>query len=118
MIYDKLTATAARLLLKYGQPVALSYTTGEVVNPATGAVTTPGSTVNINANGASTKFSKNEIDGEAIKRTDIKLILEQVATAPTTGWTATLNSVDYRVMSVMPVSPGGTDVIYICQLRV
>ena len=116
--YSNLTATAAKLLLKFGQSITLTFETGGTIDPATGIVTTPKTITSVTGNGAVSKFSRMEIDGTVVKSSDVKLILESVSTPPTPDWRATIQSVEYRVMNVSPISPSGIDVIYILQLRV
>lgn len=112
-----LSATASRLLTKYGEAVTLSYKTGGGVDPATGTVTTPQTTVTVGGFGYPSRYQKEEIDGAVIKADDVRLVLEKVAERPQSGWSALVDSKQYRVMDVRPVRRSATDVIYICQAR-
>ena len=116
-LYSGLTATAARLLLKYGQSVVLKYETGGTIDPATGVVTVPATQETVTGYGAATRYKNSEIDGTLIKSSDQRLILERVAVEPLVGWRAQVSGKEYKIMDVMPVSPADEDVIYICQLR-
>lgn len=116
--YSSTTATAAKLLLKFGQSITLTFETGGTIDPATGVVTTAKTVTTVTGNGAPIKFKNREVDGTVVKSSDVKLILESVSPPPTQDWRATIKGVEYRVMEVDPVSPGGIDVIYILQLRV
>ena len=115
--YSGLTATAAKLLLKYGQSVVLKHETGGTVNPATGVVTTSATVTTITGNGAASRYKNAEVDGTLIRSGDQRLILEKVSTVPQTGWKAQVSGKEYKVMGAVPISPGNEDVIYICQLR-
>ena len=115
--YGGLTTTAARLLLKYGQSVMLKYESGGTADPATGVVTVPATQETVNGYGVASRYKNAEVDGTLIKSSDQRLILEKVSTVPQVGWRAQVSGKEYKVMDVMPVSPGNEDVIYICQLR-
>ena len=115
--YGGLTKTAAKLLLKYGQSVILKFETGGTVDPATGVVTVPDTEVIVTGNGVASRYKNAEVDGTLIRSGDQRLILEKVSTVPQTGWRAQVSGKEYKIMDVMPVSPGNQDVIYICQLR-
>lgn len=109
-------ATAKRLLTKYGQAVTF---TNEQAGAAYSLGSFSGGTpTTITGVGAAVQYSKGEIDGETIKRTDVKLIFEGGQGAPEQGFKCAVNGVDYRVMSADPINPGGTVVIYEVQLRV
>ena len=116
-LYSGLTATAAKLLLKYGQSVVLKYETGGTIDPATGVVTVPATQETVSGYGVASRYKNAEVDGTLIKSSDQRLVLEKVSSAPQAGWKAQVSGKEYKVMDSMPVSPGGEDVIYICQLR-
>jgi len=97
--YASLQKTAFNLLKANGQAITFSYTSGEDIDPATGVVSDAGTSVNVTGYGAATKYKNMEIDGEA------------------KGWNVYVNSGNWRVMDVEEISPAGTNVIYICQLR-
>lgn len=115
--YTSLQNTAYNLLKANGQAITFSYTSGEDVDPATGVVSDAGSSVTVTGYGAATKYKNMEIDGEAINASDLRLICDNVATKPEQGWNVYVNSGNWRVMNVEEISPAGTNVIYICQLR-
>lgn len=114
--YSGLAAVATRLLDTYGQTVTFSRETGGSFDPVLG-VYSGQSTSTFTGSGAAFDFNRSEIDGEIIQRGDIRLMLEAVDTKPIIGDACTVNGVDYRVMSVMESSPGGTVTHYELQLR-
>ena len=116
-IYDNFAVTASKLLAKYGAPAVITSVTGGSFDPATGSIT--GSTTTfVNGNGFATSYKLAEIDGETVLTNDVKVIIEKTASAPTVGSTCDINSKIYRIMNVTPISPAGTDVIYILQCRI
>lgn len=115
--YAQIAVDAAAAIATAGQSVTLKYEADEVINKATGAITTPASDTSVVCNGVFLKYNSQEIDGENILIDDAKLIIETVATEPDIGWTATVNSVEYQVVGVSPLEPAGTNVIYTLQLR-
>ena len=116
-IYDNFAVTAKKLLAKYGAAAVVTNTTGGVSNPATGAIEGATTTV-LNGNGFATSYKNTDVDGSSILKSDVKVIIEKTASAPVKGSTCAINGKVYRVMEVMPISPAGTDVIYIMQCRV
>ena len=118
MNYSALQTTSERLLRENGQAITFSYTTGAVINPATGEVTDAGTTATVTGYGIATNYQNTEIDGESVLAGDLRLIANNVATEPEPDWTVSVNSKTWRVMNVQPVNPAGTNVIYICQLRI
>lgn len=116
--YSALQTTATRLLTDNGQSITLNYESAEVIDPATGVVTTPATNNSISGYGLATNYDITEIDGNAIEASDIRLLLSNISTRPETGWTATVDSKVHRVMDVRQIKPAGTNVIYILQLRV
>lgn len=114
---DGLTATALRLLTKYGEAVSLSKTVEGSYNTANGTVGA-GTTTTYTGYGAPTSYDKTEVDGEIIKATDIRLILNKTSTVPEQGDTCVLNGTTYRVLDVKHTRASGVDIVYILQLRV
>lgn len=116
--YTALQSTAETLLRDNGQSITFSYTSGAVIDPATGTVSDSGTTETVTGYGIATNFQKAEIDGETVLASDLRLIANNVATEPQPDWTVSVNSKTWRVMNVQPINPAGTNVIYICQLRI
>ena len=116
--YTALQSTATRLLQSNGQSVTFRYETGEVINPATGTVTTPASEETVPGFGVAINYKNAEIDGQTVLASDLKLLVSNLATAPEVNWKVTVNSKAWRVMQVMPINPAGTNVMYILQIRI
>jgi hypothetical protein len=115
--YQNLQSMAASMLQDNGQAITFSYTSGQVINPATGVVSAAGSTTNVAGYGVTLNFRAAEIDGQSVLTSDLKLIANNVSSEPQAGWKVQANSKTYRVMTVSPINPAGTNVIYICQIR-
>ena len=115
--YDSLSSKVDTLLENNGQGVVFSYTSGEDIDPATGVVTSAGSTVTVNGDGVATKYRNAEIDGETILASDMRLIVANVQSEPLVGWNVLVNSKTFRVMDVENINPAGTNIVYICQIR-
>jgi len=116
--YSALQTTATRLLRENGQAITLNYESSEVIDPATGVVTTVATNNSISGYGLASNYDQSEIDGNSIRSSDIKLLLSNTSSAPQPGWTATVDSKVHRVMDVRQIKPAGTNVMYILQLRV
>lgn len=115
-IHEKATATAQRLLTKFGQSVALQSVTVGVYDPATGAVSSAASTQN--GVGVELAYRAAEIDGTNVQRGDRKLLISSVGiTAPKPEDKCTVAGVVYTVKSVEPITPGGVNIAFYLQLR-
>lgn len=113
--YSGMAATALSLLQKFGQTITLVRKTGDSVDPVTGAVTA-GTDASVTTTGVLSKYPDKMIDGERVLVGDRRLILsnEQV---PVTSDLVTIGGYDWSIIEIDTVSPAGTDVIYICQVR-
>lgn len=114
--YDAITSTASTLLKNFGQTITVTYSTSESYD-----VKQQKNVKNTNTFtgfGVLTTFKTTEIDGENIKSSDIKLILQSTDIAPKIGNVVTADSIDYRVVNVNPKNPAGTTIVYECQLRI
>ena len=113
--YVKMQATASRLLKKFGQSITIRVLTGETLDLSTQSkVSTYTDTT---GNGVTLNFNNNEIDGSLILTTDIKLVIENLDIEPIINSITTIDSVTYRVSSVNPVNPEGTNIVYKIGLR-
>ena len=112
-----ITQTASKLLKKFGEAVVFTYEIGGGFHPDTGAHL-PSTVVTVNGFGYPGRYESNDIDGTSIRSGDIRLTVEKISSRPLVGWTVTVDGKAYRVMDVRNVRLSGTDVIYICQLRV
>lgn len=100
----------AELLAEAGRPITLSRTTGGVDDPIEGTVTgaTPTS---IPANAVEYPYQTNEIDGTLVKAGDKRLYCDTEALIGDT-------TEGMRVVSVEPLKPGPTILMWTLQLRV
>lgn len=114
--YQSLKQTASKLLTNYGQSVTFSREVSSGFDPVTGQDTT--TTETFSGYGAAFDYNQSEIDDSIIQQGDIRLMVQAVDTKPQSGDACSVNGTDYRVMSVMDQSPGGTSVYYEVQLRV
>ena len=114
--YTGLAATASKLLKKYGQTATWSHDNGDsTFTPATG-ITSGGTTTAYTASGALLDFDTNRIDGDSVRSTDKRFII-QVGSKPEVSDTLTIDSVAYQTISIRETNPAGTPVIYELQLR-
>lgn len=114
--YTNLEATAARLLIKYGQSATWSHDNGDgTFNPVTG-VTTGGTPTPYAAKGALFDFSTDRVDGASILSTD-KRFLMQVGAKPEISDVITINTIAYQTINIIETNPAGTPVVYEVQLR-
>jgi hypothetical protein len=115
-------AAADRLLKGKGQVVKLYRNTTGTYNPATGGVAN--TTTMQEGYGAVIDWDARQIDGTLILATDKRLLLSALnaagatLTAPALGDTVTIGGVVYTLVAPLKtVSPGGTSVLYDCNLR-
>jgi len=112
-----LSKVASKIIKKFGVECTFTRYTKDAFDPATGLQTITETT--FEGYGVKDKFKKNEVNGEAVLFSDIKLILEKTDTVPVIGDECAINgSVSYRVMDVTPIDPAHEDIIYEVQLRV
>lgn len=110
--------TASRLLEQFGEPVSIVFPSATpAFDPVTGEAQAPGNDTTITGFGYPSAYREGEIDGEAIKAGDIRLILEKVSSAPEVNASAIVDGSTYRIQAVQNIRQSGADVIYICQLR-
>lgn len=115
--YGNLAATALRLLTKFGQTTVFTRPTGDTFDPPAGSYS-GGTTTTITGKGAAFEYEKSEVDGTIVQRGDLKVYFEASTIPPAQNDNCVIDSINYRVMDVEPLSPGGTDVLFIVQLRI
>lgn len=116
--YNSLQSTATRLLKDNGQVVQFAYKTGEIIDPATGQVTTPATNNTIDSFAVVRRYDNEEVNGSTVLASDLLLIINNIATEPDVAWTVTVDSKIWRVMSVRTLSPAGTNIVYYVQIRI
>lgn len=115
--YDRISKTALKVIKKYGQVVTITRRTQGAYNPATS--TAPVTETTETGRGVVYDYKDAEVDGTMVQRGDSKLLLSSIGiTKPTVNDVATLANGDkFTILDVDVVSPAGTDVVYICQIR-
>lgn len=104
------------LLEKFGAPVTLKVTSGEVFNETTGAVT-GGSVSQFTVNGV--VLSKRRTEKDSVSQDNMTLFMDAagLTNAPTTSDRVVFASKEYEVVDVSPVMPGGVAVAYQITIR-
>jgi hypothetical protein len=113
--YSGMQGVATELLTEFGQTITWSRTTGGTFDPAEGT-TTGGTTTNYSGYGALFDFNSNLVDGDNIKATDKRLLL-QSGDVPELNDVLTVNGTAYTVLNIEELNPAGTTVKYELQLR-
>lgn len=113
---DNITTTARTLLTKYGESVAFVREAEGAYDPATSS-TGADTTTNYSGYGVPTQYNRADIDGDLIKASDIRLIVEKTNTEPNVGDTCTVDGTVHRVLAVTPIKVTNIDIIYILQIR-
>lgn len=113
--YTRTRATADRLLARFGQTGAIRrvYSTGPVYDPVQ-------TTTDYACTLVVTEYDKRDIDGTLILQTDRKVLVAVtgLSVVPTVTDRAVVEGVPLTIVAVMPLSPGGTVVMYELQVRV
>jgi len=113
--YTGLVSVARNLIKSKGALISFTRESNDSFDPATGA--TSGSTASYTAYGITLNYNKSEINGTTVLQSDIKLIMEGIASEPLAGDLAVIDGAIYRCLAVKPTKPAGTSVIYEVQLR-
>lgn len=109
--YGPIIATAARLIDRFGRDVVRTRTTGEVINPVTGAVT-PGTTTTATFRGINKTIPTDLVDGTRVLASDRMLVLEASA-KPEMG-----DKLDgWNVEEVQEIRPGDDSVVWFARIR-
>ena len=109
-------AAAVKLLTKFGQTVTFTYATSETFTIAT--QTNAKGTSTFTGKAVSTNYTKTEIDGESVLQGDIRLLVENTSVVPAIDNTVVIDSIIYRLMNVESINPNGSNIMYICQIRI
>lgn len=113
--YDRMAATAARLIGKFGAPVILPRQVGGSSNPVTGEVI-PGIDNSVTTTGILKKFPDNLIDGTRIQTGDRVLILDS-SVQPLMTDRPVIGGKAWTPVSIDTVSPAGIDLVYFVHCR-
>ena len=113
--YTSMAATAAKLLKKFGMEITIKRTTGDSVNPVTGAVTA-GTTTTYTPNGLVQRYRNDQIDGTRIMSSD-RLVIVDNTIEPLTTDEIVLSGQDWTIVNVEEAKPATVGVIYFIQAR-
>lgn len=112
--YARSKATAERLIRRFGQTVTLTVisTTGPGYNPTV-------TETDHSLQAAVLDYKINEIDGTLVQRTDRKVLVstEGATVTPSTANKITIGGAEHAILSVKPLNPGGTVVMWELQTR-
>jgi len=112
--YAGLANTVADILEEFGTSITITppnTTTNLLTGEKTGAGTP------IVGNGCLFEYEKSDIDGNNVQSGDMQLLMENVASEPPVNSVATVGGVDWKVIAVQPLQPGGVNLIYTLQVR-
>lgn len=111
--YGPIASIAVTQVADKGQSITLTRNTPGTFNPATGAVTGD-STATETVSAVVSDFRADQIDGSTIQRGDKQLLMTD---APNLDDSVTIDSLEYQIVDINTISPGGTDVLYKVQVR-
>lgn len=114
--YSSLASTARGLLAEFGQDVTFTRKTEATYNNQTGAVESV--SVTFADRGVIFPFAKGvtSVNGSLVQAGDQE-IYWQGSTAPQPGDNVLVAGVDYKVVAVQAIEPGGVNVLYQIQVR-
>lgn len=115
--YIRAAATAARLLAKFGQDVTLRQVPDGTYDPSTGTTSTP-DPVDTIRKGAIFDFGSGVTQerGNLVKADDKELLLES-GVQPLMSHSVLVNAVEYVIISIGEINPGGTSIMFTLHLR-
>jgi hypothetical protein len=116
VLYDRLAATAARLLTKYGQDVVRRRVAQATYNPDVGATSPQYEDAVFKAALFDFGPGVTQFKGELVKSEDRRLLIEPAA-APGVGDLIVAGELAYTVLSVGQANPAGAPVAYVLHLR-
>ncbi len=119
MTYDRAANTTLEKISKYGRDITLTISDDdEVYDPATDTFTASGSD-DYTVKGLFTNFSKMDIDGELIKRSDKRVLIaaSSLSQAPDTDDKITDGTDVFNVINTEELKPGDTPILYMVQVR-
>lgn len=115
--YTGLQGTATRLLASYGRAMSLrsqTYTTPNTATPWNKTVTN----ADLAITGVVEDYRQAEVDGTKIKQGDKRILVAgSITTAPAAGKQIVDGAVVYTIQDVTTLQPGGTALLYVCQVR-
>ena len=118
--YTDARTTANSLIDTYGQSITFTRDAKGTFVPGTGVTETP---TTYTADVMSHPYSLSEINDTTIKTGDMQAFVTDpldgalAAVVPAIDDTCPIDGTTWRVMSVQPINPGGTVVMYVLSLR-
>lgn len=112
--YASMAATSARLIRDKGQVVTLSSPEGGTYSPAVGF--NPPTDAPVTTSGVALAYPARSVDGTTILQGDVRLLLSPDVD-PRGYKVATFDGVAHAIVSVQPLSPAGTVLLYELQVR-
>lgn len=117
MSYLVTQTSAARLLAEKGQTVTLTARTPGAYDTGAGAATVTETVVETSGVVLPLSRGLRHQDGGDIQVGDQQLLLPGDIDAPAIDTKATIGGVDYTIVEVSPLSPGGVAVLHDCVIR-
>jgi hypothetical protein len=117
MNYPSLAATAARLVAQYGKSVTLRRPGAGTFDPVTGQ-TTPGTPTDSAVKAAEVGYEANERDGTMVRAEDRRFLIAAAGILqPASSDRLLVGSADLAIVTVEPLEPGPTPLLYTVQCR-
>lgn len=117
-IYDRLAATALRLLTKYGGKIPFKRVVAEVRDKVTGEIVTPGTTTICHLMGVTVPVDSDLIDGTRIKKGDRILIIPAKDINDADFSPLKSDTVDgWSIEEISEKKPAATALVYFCRIR-
>lgn len=115
--YAKSKTTADTLLAQFGQNATLTRVSLGLYDASTGAVAKATTTQVVKA--VVLDFSNADRASRQIEQNDRKAIIAvgSLLSPPSLADTLTVGGAAFKIVNVSPVAPGGTDLLYTCQVR-
>lgn len=117
-LYSTIASNAKKYIAEYGEDVLFQFTPPDGdYDPDTQTVPTD-TPISFTTKGVPSNYKFQEIDGVTVLSTDTKLVVAPTTIEVQIGFTATLDSTEFRVMSVRKVRFQGQTPVLIMQLRI
>lgn len=113
--YGSIQSIATAQIADKGQDVIIKRLTSGTFDPATGAIS-GASTASQAIKAVVVDYKDYQIDGDAIRRGDKQLLID-ADSLPDMKDAIELDSLDYQIVSISPVSPSNVVMLYKVQVR-
>lgn len=112
--YNSMAKVADKLLDEYGQTVLLVRSIGGGIDPVTGAIT--GTIQNLLTHGVLKPYPQELVNDSSILATDQMLTIT-ANVRPEADDLARIGGIEHKVISIKTISPAGTPLAYVLQVR-